>query len=109
MQELRKLNETCAVPSGWVDAPNAKRIDIEAIPSALDTQVAGDHYKKMGMYQPWEVLPAWLTPDQMQGYLLGTAAAYLARFNSGADGKGGMEDVKKAMHTLQYLIELSER
>jgi hypothetical protein len=72
--------------------------------SALDKQEGGDHYKKLGDYQPWEVLRAWLTPEEFRGYMKGTAIAYLARERS----KGGMLDIKKATHTLQGLTELSE-
>jgi hypothetical protein len=70
--------------------------------SALDTQVGGDHYKKLGAYQPWEVLRRWLTPEEFRGYMKGTAIAYLAR----EQDKGGMLDIKKAGHTLQGLVEL---
>lgn len=70
--------------------------------SALDTQVGGDHYKKLGAYQPWEVLRRWLTPEEFRGYMKGTAIAYLAREKD----KGGVLDIKKADHTLQGLIEL---
>jgi hypothetical protein len=70
--------------------------------SALDTQVGGDHYKKLGAYQPWEVLRRWLTPEEFRGYMKGTAIAYLARERD----KGGMQDISKAGHTLQGLVEL---
>ena len=70
--------------------------------SALDTQVGGDHYKKLGAYQPWEVLRRWLTPEEFRGYMKGTAIVYLAR----EQDKGGMLDIKKAGHTLQGLVEL---
>jgi hypothetical protein len=50
-----------------------------------------------------------MTAEQMQGYLLGTAIAYLARTNASAEGRGGITDVKKAIHTLQYMVELAER
>jgi len=70
--------------------------------SVLDIQEGGDHYKKLGNYQPWEVLKAWLTPEEFRGYMKGTAIAYLARERD----KGGMLDIKKAAHTLQGLVEL---
>lgn len=70
--------------------------------SALDVQEGGDHYKKLGAYQPWEVLRHWLTPEEFRGYMKGTAIAYLAR----EQDKGGMLDIKKATHTLQGLTEL---
>ena len=72
--------------------------------SALDVQEGGDHYKKLGAYQPWEVLRRWLTPEEFRGYMKGTAIAYLAR----EQDKGGMLDIKKAGHTLQGLVELLE-
>ena len=51
-----------------------------------------------------EVLRRWLTPEEFRGYMKGTAIAYLAR----EQDKGGMLDIKKAGHTLQGLVELSE-
>mgnify|MGYP000673962138 CR=1 FL=1 len=77
-----------------VDAPEAV--------SVLDIQEGGDHYKKLGAYQPWEVLRHWLTPEEFRGYMKGTAIAYLAR----EQDKGGMLDIRKAGHTLQGLVEL---
>lgn len=70
--------------------------------SAIDVQEGGDHYKKLGAYQPWEVLRRWLTPEEFRGYMKGTAIAYLAR----EQDKGGMLDIRKAGHTLQGLVEL---
>ena len=65
-------------------------------------EVDGDHYKKLGACQPWEVLRHWLTPEEFRGYMKGTAIAYLAREMQ----KGGMLDIRKAAHTLQGLVEL---
>lgn len=76
-------------------------IDSEVL-SVLNIQEGGDHYKKLGDYQPWEVLRRWLTPEEFRGYMKGTAIAYLAR----EQDKGGMLDIKKATHTLQGLTEL---
>lgn len=72
--------------------------------SALDSQVAGDHYKKLGMYQPWQVLAAWMTPEELKGAAKKDAIGYLARE---AD-KGGREDIEKAVHTLQIYLELTK-
>lgn len=68
---------------------------------ASDTQVGGDHYKTMGDFQPWDVLQHWLTPEEYRGYQKGVAIAYLARERQ----KGGDQDIKKAAHHLQRLIE----
>lgn len=85
------------VPEKWVK-------DYTLVDSTLDIQVGGDHYKKLGEYQPWEVLARWMTPEELKGYGKGTAIAYLARE---AD-KGGRQDIAKAIHTLQLYMELSE-
>lgn len=72
--------------------------------SASDTQVGGDHYKQLGEFQPWDVLRHWLTPEEYRGYQKGVAIAYLARERS----KGGDEDIAKAVHHLQKLLEVVE-
>lgn len=69
-----------------------------------ERQEGGDHYLSMAI-QPWEALKAWLTPEQYEGYLLGTAISYLARYNVEVAGKGGITDVKKSRHTLEELEE----
>lgn len=97
--------QTLEVPTIFeVDASGVQHVPdpVAAHPSALDVQEGGDHYKKLGDYQPWEVLRRWLTPEEFRGYMKGTAIAYLAR----EQDKGGMLDIKKAGHTLQGLVEL---
>lgn len=71
---------------------------------ASDHQEGGTHYKDMGDFQPWDVLQHWLTPEEYRGYQKGVAIAYLARERS----KGGDQDIKKAAHHLQRLIEAFE-
>ena len=71
-------------------------------PAAKDVQVGGDHYKTMGDYQPWQVLAAWMTPEELRGYMKGTVIAYLAREKQ----KGGDQDIGKALHTMQLWQEL---
>jgi hypothetical protein len=68
---------------------------------ASDTQVGGSHYKDMGDFQPWDVLQHWLTPEEYRGYQKGVAIAYLARERQ----KGGDQDIRKAVHHLQRLVE----
>ncbi|MCR4300823.1 MAG: DUF3310 domain-containing protein [Sulfuricaulis sp.] len=75
--------------------------------SADDLQIAGSHYRDMTV-QPWTAMQAWMTPDQFTGFLLGSAIAYLGRFNADAPGKGGLADVRKARHVLDKLIETLE-
>jgi hypothetical protein len=71
-------------------------------------QVGGSHYKALAV-EPWAAMAAWMTPPQFQGFLLGSAIAYLARVNTeGVTGKGGVQDVKKAAHYCQKLAEVME-
>ena len=73
--------------------------------NADDVQVGGSHYQDMPV-QPWDAMAAWMTGDQFEGYLLGSAIAYLARYNANAVGKGGRVDLEKARHYLDKLIEV---
>lgn len=43
-----------------------------------------------------------MTPEAFEGFLRGNAIKYLAR----CDDKGGLEDLKKARHYLDKLIEI---
>lgn len=64
---------------------------------ANEKQVAGTHYK--GGIQPWDCVHAWGL-----GYLDGTALKYIARWRK----KNGLEDIKKAIHFLEKLVEQEE-
>jgi len=68
-------------------------------PTANDKQVAGNHYKQYGNLQPWDVITAWGL-----GYLDGTALKYIARWRD----KGGIDDIRKAIHFLEKFIEVEE-
>lgn len=70
--------------------------------TTLETQVGGDHYKKLGQYQPWQVCAACMTPAELRGYMKGTVIAYLMR----EQDKGGDLDIKKAAHTIQLWEEV---
>lgn len=61
-----------------------------------DIQHGGDHYKVV-KYQPWDVVLDWDL-----GYLDGTALKYISRWRR----KNGIEDLNKAIHFLQKLIEV---
>ena len=67
--------------------------------AANEKQVDGTHYKKYGDIQPWDVVVAWNL-----GYLEGTALKYIARWQD----KGGLNDIKKAIHFLEKLVEVEE-
>lgn len=66
--------------------------------SANDTQVGGDHYKRLSP-EPWDVIMAW-----ERDYLVGSVIKYLSRWEQ----KGGVADLHKAAHFLQKRIELAE-
>lgn len=84
------------------DAMGFDEVEMQHGASALSNQIGGDHYAKLGDYQPWKVLRSWLTDDEFRGYLKGSAIAYLARERD----KGGMQDIEKAAHTLDALVEM---
>jgi len=84
---------------------NAMRAKPESIKSneqakARDTQVAGDHYKKMRV-QPWDVIDD-LPHAQAIGFYRGNAIKYIMRAGEKGPAK---EDYQKAIHYLQKLIE----
>lgn len=66
--------------------------------SAFSEQHGGDHYKGMAI-QPAEYILA----NQL-GWTEGVVVAYVSRWRR----KGGLEDLKKAIHHLQMLIEHEE-
>lgn len=63
---------------------------------ANDYQISGTHYKKLSP-EPWDVVAAW-----DMGYLEGSVLKYLARWKY----KNGVQDLQKAAHFLQKLIEV---
>ena len=63
--------------------------------SALDTQEGGDHYKLMKI-QPVEYILA-----NNIGFAEGSIIKYVSRWKS----KNGIQDLKKARHFLDILIE----
>lgn len=67
-------------------------------PKALDTQVGGGHYKDMAI-QPMEYsMKNGLDACQH------TAIKYISRFRD----KGGIEDLRKAKHVIDMLIQFEE-
>lgn len=66
---------------------------------ALASQVGGDHYKNLAI-QPVEYILA-----NGLGFCEGACLKYITRWRS----KGGIEDLKKARHFLDMLIEHEQR
>ena len=67
--------------------------------TALKKQVGGSHYKDMAI-QPVEFIHA-----NGIGFFEGNAIAYLCRWKV----KGGVGDLKKAIHHIELLIELEQK
>jgi hypothetical protein len=66
---------------------------------ANEQQVGGAHYAVKAI-QPWDYIIA-----NNLGYLEGNVVKYVSRWKD----KGGVEDLKKAQHYLQKLIEVTEK
>lgn len=66
---------------------------------ALDTQVGGNHYKNLAI-QPVE----YIFKNKL-GYFEGCVIKYVTRWKS----KGGVQDLEKAKHFLELLIDLQEQ
>lgn len=69
--------------------------------TANEAQVGGTHYKDMPI-QPWDFMQACMSPEAFRGFLLGNVIKYAARHQA----KGGVEDLRKAAHYLEKLIEV---
>lgn len=67
---------------------------------ANDKQIGGAHYKQFKGFESWDVVRVWGL-----GYLDGTALKYISRWRH----KGGVEDIKKAIHFLEKLVEEEEK
>ena len=64
--------------------------------SALDEQVGGDHYKKLG------VQPVELIRDINANFFQGNVIKYITRYKD----KNGIKDLEKARHYLELMREL---
>lgn len=62
----------------------------------LKRQVGGEHYKKMG------IQPAVFIAANKLHFFEGSVIKYVCRHRE----KGGAEDIKKAIHYLQMILEL---
>ena len=70
------------------------------IKSAKDTQVGGDHYKKLKIQ-----VSDYIYENNLNWYQ-GNAIKYLSRYNSkNSDTAKQIEDLNKAIHYIQLLIE----
>ena len=67
------------------------------MPKANDRQVGGDHYRKVDGEQHW---------DRVARLGLNYFQAMITRYVERYKHKGGIEDLEKARHFLDKLIEL---
>jgi hypothetical protein len=71
-----------------------RNMEISSI--ANDVQIGGDHYHQKAI-QPWDYIVA-----NNIGYLEGNIIKYVSRYKE----KGGLQDLYKASHYLDKLIEV---
>ena len=83
---------TCADIVAWRPVV----VDSEKVETALDTQIGGEHYKNYAV-QPVE----FITKNKL-GFLEGCVIKRICRY----EDKNGLEDLKKAKHEIDLLIEL---
>lgn len=67
--------------------------------SSFDIQVGGSHYKDMAI-QPLE----FITANGLD-FVQGNVVKYVVRYKH----KGGLQDLKKARHYIDLMIELEEK
>lgn len=89
---LREINQQPAVSDSSV-----------ATGKASSRQIAGDHYKTMGI-QTWDVVDTWPIEQQI-GYYRGNALKYVMRMGRKDEN---VQEIKKGIHYLEKLVEVLE-
>lgn len=100
----RNYDSPVAMPGEFVEIPKGltleeyfacvSKLHEDTGKSVKDQQVAGTHYQRA--IQPWDIISEWEL-DFWEGNVL----KYLLRWKH----KDGLQDLKKAKHYLEYLIE----
>ena len=85
----------CGAASGYMHMPTCPQLK----PPALARQEGGGHYKDMKI-QPVEFIHANGIP-----FIEGCVIKYVSRWRA----KGGVEDLKKARHFIDLLLDLESR
>ena len=67
---------------------------VKTASGTMSKQVGGSHYQKK--IQPWDIIAEWNLD-----YWRGNVIKYVLR----APEKNGVEDIKKAIHYLEYIVE----
>jgi hypothetical protein len=94
--DVAKWRDPKATVEDVTPNPPLRVMDLEQKPS--DRQVGGEHYRQRSI-QPWDI---W--QEYGMNAFEGAVLKYLLRWRD----KGGVEDLKKARHTLDKLIEIEE-
>lgn len=97
---LKKYGKKPRKAPSWVivdDVPPEPQTHIAA--AALEDQIGGDHYKNMAI-QPIEFIHA-----NKLGFIEGNVIKYTCRWAA----KGGIQDLDKARHYIDMLIEMEGR
>ncbi len=88
----------------WKDFLNGIQLGVDTttikLRRANDVQVGGEHYVKYKGIQPWDVFIPW-NLNAFQAMIL----KYVVRYRD----KNGVEDLKKAAHYLEKLIEVASK
>lgn len=96
-QLMDKIKKVEPIP----DLGKLLRSKLDAPLKASDRQVAGDHYKKMGI-QTWDVVDTW-PREQKIGYYRGGALKYLMRMGSKDENA---QEIAKGQHYIEKLLEV---
>tara|TARA_B110000881_G_C18234028_1_gene345223 strand:+ start:39 stop:395 length:357 start_codon:yes stop_codon:yes gene_type:complete len=83
-----------------IEEGKARKAELERVEKtiALDTQVGGNHYQSM------KIQPIEYTMANKMNPLQHTVIKYVSRYQA----KNGIEDLKKAIHSLELLIQFEE-
>lgn len=73
-----------------------------SVPPANSHQVGGDHYRAVPGEQHWDRMWRLLGPEVAWAYFVGKITGYVERYRK----KNGLQDLRKARHFLDKLIEL---
>ena len=88
----------CCNPDLKIKREVREVIECQFKPTALSQQIGGDHYRSKAI-QPIEFIMA-----NALGFCEGNVVKYVTRWKD----KGGLADLKKARHYLDFLIESQE-
>ena len=69
-------------------------------------QVGGTHYVDMKI-QPWDYMQSVMSHEEFEGYLRGNVIKYISRAGKKGEPQDAVTDLKKAMHYLEKLVEVS--